>query len=75
MLEQDAKHVLVRFYKTEATYMKTQPSEGPADFSEMRKTLLPLYHPVPDQSTHAGLSHGAGCDGEGWRHHGFRPFY
>ncbi len=50
MLEQDAKHVLLRFYKAEATYMKTQPSEGPADFSEMRKTLSEdvVLHQSPD---------------------------
>ena len=47
MLEQSPKQVLLRFYKAEATYMK---SEDPSDFSEMRRTLSEnvVLHQSPD---------------------------
>ena len=50
MLDQSPKHVLRRFYEAEATYMKAKPSEGPTDFTAMRKTLSEdvVLHQSPD---------------------------
>ena len=50
MLEPSPKQVLLRFYEAEAKYMKSDPSEGPGDFSEMKATLAEdvVLHQSPD---------------------------
>ena len=50
MFDQSPKQVIRRFYKAEATYMNAHSSEGPTDFSEMRKTLSEkvVLHQSPD---------------------------